>query len=65
VGDASGHATRHEASAETHIWAAFASPRTTRSLSVGPLGVGAGPFFDRVVTIGRSASVYVGPLEIP
>jgi hypothetical protein len=39
---------------EVYIWAAFVSPRTTRSLCVGPLGQDAGAFFNHAVVNGRT-----------
>jgi hypothetical protein len=69
MGKASSHAARprsvRQDTSEAQICAMFASARTARSLCVGPLGLGAGVFFDRVVANGHSASVYVGLFEMP
>jgi hypothetical protein len=55
VGEASGHAARHSVhrdASDAHIEATFASPWIARSLSVGPMGLAVGAFFDHAVADG-------------
>jgi hypothetical protein len=58
------HSVRRNAS-KAHVWATFASSRTTPSICVGPLDMGIGAFLTaQSQPVCRSTSVY-GPLEMP